>query len=151
MKESPALRIALRPSRLLGGGLAVVHGATLAPLWLSGLPVWSSVLLASAVLGHGFWAIRRFALLRTPDSIVGVALEPEAGCRLESRDGTGYSGRVDPATVVLGPLVVLAVRTSGRTRRLALIAADMLAEEELRRLRVALRWGGLQESAGTHV
>jgi hypothetical protein len=147
--ESASVRATLRPSRLITAWLAGLHGATLVSLFWSTLPVWAGAALAFAIAVHGAWAIRRFGQLRSPLSVTGIALQLGAGCALVARSGAKFSGPVDPSTVVLGSLVILAIRESaGRSPHRAIVAPDMLAEDDFRRLRVALKWGGFQESDG---
>lgn len=150
MKESASVRVTLRPSRLITAWLAGLHGATLVPLWWSALPIWAGAALAIAIAAHGAWAIRRFGQLQSSLSVTGIALQPGADCTLAARSGAEFSGPVDPSTVVLGSLVVLAVKGSaGHSPCRAIVARGMLAEDDFRRLRVGLKWGGVQEPDGS--
>lgn len=150
MKESASVRVALRPSRLLTAGLAGLHGATLALLWWSALPVWAGAAMAIAIAAHGGWAIWRFGQLQSPRSVTGIALQPGADCTLSTRNGAEFTGPVDPSTVVLGSLVVLTVKgAAGHPACRAIVARDMLAGDDFRRLRVGLKWGGTQEPGGS--
>lgn len=142
--KSATVRAALGPSRLVAVWLALLHAATLVPLWALcwlGLPVWTGTVLSMVIFAHGAWAIRRFARLKSPWSVVAMELRPGADCTLAFRRGGEVSGLVEPSTVVLGSLVVLAVKGVGLRTRRAIVAPDMLAREEFRRLRVALKWG----------
>lgn len=151
MKFSGAIRVDLVRSRLLAAVLAGAHLATLLPLWWAGLPEWAAAVLTLAILTHGGWAIRRYALLRSPHSVIAVTLQPAGDCRLTLRNGADLAGLVDPATVVLGPLVILAIRRGTiRPSVRALIARDMAPDEALRQLRVGLKWGGAQDSRAGH-
>jgi hypothetical protein len=150
VKELASIRVVLGPSRLISGWLAGLHGATLVPLWWSALPVWAGAATTIAIAAHAAWAIRRFGRLRSPRSMTGIALRPGADCTLTARNGAEFSGPVDPSTVVLGSLVVLAVRgTAGHAARRAIVARDMLGADDFRRLRVGLKWGGNQEPGGS--
>jgi hypothetical protein len=124
----------------------------LVPLWWSGLPVWAGAVLVFGIAVHGAWAIRRFGQLRSPRSVAGIALQHGAQCTLTARNGAEFTGPVDPSTLVLGSLVVLAVkRSAGHPPHRAIVARDMLAEDDFRRLRVSLKWGGTQEPDGSQV
>jgi hypothetical protein len=150
VKESASIRVILRPSRLITAWLAGLHGATLVPLWWSALPVWAGAALAIAIAVHGAWAIRRFGQLQSPLSVTGIALQPGADCILAARSGAEFGGPVDPSTVVLGSLVILAVKESaGHSHRRAIVVRDMLAEDDFRRLRVGLKWSRVQEPDGS--
>ncbi|HET9699925.1 MAG TPA: protein YgfX [Burkholderiales bacterium] len=139
------LRLALRPSRLLGVALAVAHAGAALVLWAAAAPDWASI-AGTVVLGVSFgfhWL--RDARLRLPRSVVALAFtrDRETGLRCEFtlRDGRRIGGRVLGSSVALPWLVVLGVRpdASRRSRRLALLP-DALAREEHRALRVVLRW-----------
>lgn len=120
------------------------------PLWWSALPVWAGAGLAIAIALHGAWAIRRFGRLQSPRSVAGIALRPGVDCTLTACDGAEFSGRVAPSTLVIGSLVVLGVKgPGGHTFHRAIVTRDMLAEDDFRRLRVGLKWGGFQESDGS--
>ena len=151
MKASGAIRVDLFRSRWLVAVLAGAHVATLVPLVWAGLPIWATAPLALAVLAHGVWTIRRFALLHSARSVIAVTLHPDGDCALTLRNGADLTGRVDPATVVLGTVVILAVRRgSVRPGARALIAQDMVSDEDFRRLRVGLKWGAVQEVGASH-
>lgn len=150
MKEPASIRVVLGPSRLITGWLAGLHGATLLPLWWSGLAGWAVAALAIAIGAHGAWAIRRYGQLQSPRSVVGIALRPGIDCTVTARNGAIFSGPVDPSTLVIGSLVVLAVKaSSGHPPVRAIVARDMLGEEDFRRFRVGLKSGGTQESGGS--
>lgn len=145
MKESASIRVVLDPSSVITRWLSGIHAATLLPLWWTAPHGWIGAALTLAVAAHGVWAVRRFGQLKSPRSVTAVELQ-SGGCVLTYRDGRGCSGAVAASTVVMGPLVILAVADSaGRLTRHALIAGDMLAGDDFRRLRVALKWGAVQE------
>ncbi len=82
--------------------------------------------------------------------MAGIALQPGAGCTLTARNGAEFSGPVDPSTLVIGSLVILSVKGSaGHPRSRAIVVRDMLDEDDFRRLRVGLKWGGSQEPDGS--
>lgn len=84
--------------------------------------------------------------------MIDIALQPGAPCTLTARNGAEFSGTVDSSTVIFGYLVVLAVKgAAGHPACRAIIARDMLAGDDFRRLRVGLKWGGTQESGGSQV
>jgi hypothetical protein len=152
VKEYGALQLTPRPSGLIAAWLTGLHAATLVPLWWSALPLWPSAAIASAIAIHGMWAVRRFGQLRSPRSVIGITLQPDGRCAFATRAGAVVHGSVDVSTVVLGSVVMLAVKGSpGHPARRVIIARDMLAEDDFRRLRLALKWGGTQKSRDPQV
>lgn len=141
------LELNLRPSRSLFVLIAGLHAATLLPLWWAGLPAWAGVAVVLVLAAHAVGVVRRCALLRSPRSVTALSLTAGGDCTLSLRDGNQVMGRIDPATMVLGSLVIVAVRH--REFGLATyvpITADMLGDDDFRRLRVGLKWGGTQRS-----
>lgn len=152
VNEPATVRVDLHPSRLITFLLVGVHAATLIPLWWSAQPTWAGFAIAAAIFIHGVWAIRRFGLLRSARSVIGVALQPGGRCALRTGSGMEFSGNVDASTVVLGSLVVLAVRVGeGHLACRTIIAPDMIGKDDFRSLRIVLKWGRTQESSGSPV
>ena len=151
MSTVTSLQLVLRPSRTLFVVLAGLHCATLLPLWSAGLPGLTGVAITLAIFAHGVWVVRRHALLRSPRAVTGLTLTAGGNCTLTLREGTRVTGAVDPATMVIGTLVILAVRRNTfRPATYVTIVADMLANDDFRRLRVGLKWGGAQRSDAGH-
>ena len=151
MKETVSLHVALVPSRLLTGWLIGLHAVSLVPLWWTDLPAPVGSALAIAIVAHGAWSVWRLGRLRSPHSINGIKLQAGAGCTLIARNGDRFDGAVSGSTAILGYLVVLAVKAAaGRATRHAIVVHDMLADDDFRRLRVALKWGGAQAPGGSH-
>jgi len=149
--ETASIRVALAPSRLLTGWLIGAHAVSLVPPWWACLSAPAGAALAIAIVAHGAWSVWRAGRLRSPHSITGVELHAGAGCTLRARNGDRFDGTVAGSTVVVGSLVVLAVRASaGHATRHAIVVRDMLAGDDFRRLRVALKWGGSQAPGGSH-
>ncbi|MBK9605533.1 MAG: hypothetical protein IPO58_03565 [Betaproteobacteria bacterium] len=151
MKETASMHVALAPSRLLTGWLIGLHAISLVPLWWADLPAPAPSVLAVAIVAHGAWSAWRAGRLRSPHSITRIELGADAGCTLIARNGVRFDGAVSGSTVILGFLVVLAVNADGgRATRRAIVVRDMLAVDDFRRLRVALKWGGAQAPGGSH-
>jgi hypothetical protein len=89
------------------------------------LAIWSALVL-SLVIG----------LIQT--SPRDLLLDPHGGLQIADRDGKFVDGSIDPATSVLGWLIVLNVRIE-RERRVLVLLPDSLGREELRRLRAWLK------------
>ena len=151
MRDTALMHVALVPSRLLTGWLVGLHAVSLVPLWWSDLPAPAAGALAVAIGLHGAWSVWRPSWLRSPHSIIGMELQADAGSVLIARNGTRFDGTVSDSTVILGCLVVLAVRgAAGQEIRRAIVVRDMLSVDDFRRLRVALKWGGVQAPGGRH-
>lgn len=126
--------IALKPSRLLGllqlGGVALAVGATL----MADLPVAVQWVLGIAVCGWGVWAWGQSRCIE--------ALRLTADGQVQCRDEQGEWREVEVLgdSFVSPVLMVLRYRTpAGRVRVLTLFP-DSAHADDLRRLRVSLRW-----------
>ena len=83
----PLLVVRLKPSRRLAAMLSVAHFAAIGLLWPLILPV-SAKLVGSAMLVVSLvFYLRRYALLRSPDSVMNIELSEEMICTLETRRG----------------------------------------------------------------
>jgi hypothetical protein len=141
MNQGTALRVGLSPSRRLAVWLAVVHGLTLVPLWLSGLPSGVPAALSVVVIAQAVRIIRRDAMLASGRSITEVALGPGQACTFTTHAGASFHARIADATLVTGTLVVIAVRRAGRRgSKFVAIVPGMADANMLRELRVRLRW-----------
>ena len=150
----PALHLALGPSWILAAILAIAHGASLLVLWWSGLAAPFALILTLVVSAHGFWAIRRFALLRSRKSFVALTLDRELNCTLTARHGVTEQGTVVAQTTVTGRMVIIVARVGGDrglpvARHIA-IFADTLEPAGFRAIRVLLRWARPQTWAVSH-
>ena len=125
--------IELKPSRLLGLLLLLMVVLVLVAIHLAALPRVSQWLLGTAVLGLALWSLRR---ARRPH-----VLRVTANGALQCLDGKGawrdaqvVSGLVTPV------LIVLRYRGADRGIRSLTLLPDSAAADDLRRLRVLLRW-----------
>jgi len=139
--DGPQLRIRLEPSRRLLALLGLLHLGAIAAPWVSALP-WAAALglSAAALLSLvATWRAHRRA-------------RAHGGWELECRDGAwtlqagGVAEAVTPLpdSTVLPALIVLRLRAAAGVRTLVLLA-DSAPAAELRRLRVALRFGPLAD------
>ncbi|HEU0188225.1 MAG TPA: protein YgfX [Gallionellaceae bacterium] len=133
-------RYLLQPSPLLAWLLLLMHLLALSALFALSLPLWGSMLLSLCVLSSLVYWVSRAAWLRLTTSCVSIRLHGDM-VELHYRNGESVSGVVQRDTLVMPWLVVLNVLPPGARRsRSVVIAADALAPEALRELRVALRW-----------
>ncbi len=132
------LTVTLRPSGILALALTLMAGAALASAWISlpGLalaPVAAGIALAWA--SHLAQALQR-------GSRAAHALELDEHGRARWQDGSGQwqEAEVLPSSYASTWLVVVNLRAGGRGERSLVLLPDCAAAEELRRLRVWLRW-----------
>jgi toxin CptA len=110
--------------------------------------VGSTLLVISLV-----FYLRRYALLRSPDSVSGLEVTDEMACTLNTRDGGQVacsllgSSFVAPYLTVLDLKPIKTDRIDKSLRRLnryfsrsVVILPDGINPEEFRQLRVLLRW-----------
>jgi hypothetical protein len=136
------LRIDLRPSRLLSLALVLVHGLAMHAVWISlgGLPRF---LAAVAVLASLSVTLAR-ALLCTPRSAVSLELAEDGRVSWKDRGGAWHEGTLGVSHFVHPFLVVVQLRPRPRGVKRLILLADSAPRDELRRLRVRLRWGRQQ-------
>ena len=136
------LRIDLRPSRLLSLVLVLAHGLAAYSVWISlgGLP---RILAAVAVLASLAVTLAH-ALLRTPGSAVSLELAEDGRVSWRDRRGAWHEGTLGLSHFVSPLLVVVELKPGNRGAKRLTLLADSASRDELRRLRVWLRWGRQQ-------
>lgn len=147
--SSPALLLAIRlkPSPRLAILLILAHVAAIGLLWPLALPEWvkasASVLLALSLVLY----LRRYALLRSPRSIVRMEVKDDMIFTLETRSGARFDCALLESSFVAPWLTVLElkpVKPGSMWQRFAsysiTILPDGINAEEFRQLRVLLRW-----------
>jgi toxin CptA len=135
------LRVSVKHSRYLVAACACVHIAAITTLFPLQLPLAAKLGIALALtlsLTHSVW---RFALLASPESIVGIELTDSEHGSIQFAKGAWCDGRVLPTTYVTPMLTVINMRVNGSRRvRHAIIVADNMDADDFRKLRVVLRW-----------
>jgi len=139
MKPPPPLTLAPRRSRLAAALIVVSHAAT--ALLLLGMPLPAAVRIAGAVgiLVAGAWALRQAVGQGAPARlVVGIDRRVE----VTTRDGRTAAGEILADSFVGPRLITVVWRPDGaRCVQTLLVLPDSLAADDLRRLRVALRYG----------
>ncbi|MEO8767848.1 MAG: protein YgfX [Nitrosospira sp.] len=157
---SPALLvIQLKPSMRLAVMLSLAHFSAIGLLWPLMLPatvkLTGSVILALSL----FFYLRRYALLRSPESVVGLKLSDEMACTLELRSGERITCTLLGSSFVAPYLTVLELKPQKLREllqslippvspkplrrffpRSVVILSDGIDTEKFRQLRVLLRW-----------
>lgn len=146
MNGGPVLRLELRASRALAAALALVHGAAAACV-VAVAPGYPSLALAALLLALGAAAAWKRALLRGRSAPRSVELAAEGAATLELADGRRLPGRIANRRHVTPLWVTLPFR--GASRRTLLIAADMLAPDKFRQLRLWALWGRVAATRNT--
>ena len=132
------LSVTLRPSRILALALTLMAGTALACSWI-GLPG-----LAFAPVAAGIalaWASHvAQALQRGKRAARALELDARGSARWQDGSGLWQEAEVLPSSYASDWLVVVNLRGSGQRGRSLVLLPDCAAAEELRRLRVWLRW-----------
>jgi len=131
--------IKLKPSRLLGLLLAGMVLLALAAITLAALPGSVQLALGVAVLGLGGWGWRR-ALPRDNLRIVADGSLQALDAAAEWRAAEWRAAEVLGDSFVSTGLIVLRYRLGGQPVRSLALLPDSAAADDLRRLRVSLRW-----------
>lgn len=135
------LRLALGPSRGLAAVLVCAHLAAVSVVWSAQLPLVWTLGFKLAVAASLAWTTWAAALRRAPRAVVVLELDADGAVRALLRSGTWIECQVAGSTFVSAPLTVLNLRSrSGIRTRAVVIPADSAPADELRALRVWLRW-----------
>lgn len=148
MKGPDPLKLELGRSHLAGAFVFVSHVATASLLAFA--PGDASLRAAAVVAigAHALRALRTWALQSAARAVVGVELTAGRRAVLIERSGRRCEGEVRAESYVGERLTTLVVRVDGtRVSRAIAILPDMLPEDELRRLRVLLRYGEASTTA----
>lgn len=129
------LNIALRRSPRLQHLQGLAHLVALVLLWPLAVPISFKALLAAAVLASA-WRVFRHA--RKP-AVVALHLGRAGAVEVETALGARLPATIMPQTTVLPGLVVLLLRSAGRTSAFSL-PVDAMAADDHRQLRLWLKW-----------
>jgi hypothetical protein len=144
LSGKPVLYLRLRASRALAGALVLVHAAAAACV-LAAAPFAAGLAIAALLLALGGMAAWDRALLRGRRSVRALELPEDGTATLELADGSRVAARVARRRHVGAWWVTLPLQ--GAPWRTVLVAADMLAPAEFRRLRLWALWGRVAGAA----
>lgn len=149
MRPPAQLRVPLRPSRVATAAVLVMAAATFG-VWLT-LPTPYAV-DACVAIALGWWArhhVRSYGARTSSSAIVEIMLSSDAVIVVRQRDGRLVAGHVRSCTFV-HPLFTSIVWRPDRQRwsRTIPLLPDMLDVDDFRRLRVMLRYGRRDVTAG---
>ncbi|MCP5278857.1 MAG: hypothetical protein H6935_10925 [Thiobacillus sp.] len=127
------LTLVAAPSKALRNGLLGMHAIGLVALWLSDLTTHLQAMLGLLLLASGTWR------LRTPHSLT-LAFHRDGQFAIQMH-GARLPSALGLQQAILPWIVVLRYRLGdrGRTRQ-HLLLPDCLPDQDLRRLRVWLKW-----------
>ena len=142
MKGPGPLKVELGRSRLAAAFVFVSHIATASLLAFTPVDAMLRAAAVIAIGAHALRALRTSALQSAARAVVGVELSADRRAVLIERCGRRCEGELRAESYVGERLTTLVVRPDGaRVSRAVAILPDMLPEEDLRRLRVLLRYG----------
>ena len=132
------LTVSIKPSRVLALALTLMAGAALACAWISLPPLALAPVAAGIALA---WA-SHFVQALQMDKRAARALELGALGHARWQDGAGLwrEAEILPSSYASDWLVVVNLGGSDRRHLALVLLPDCAAAEELRRLRVWLRW-----------
>lgn len=109
-----------------------------------------AALAAGAIGASAFFHVRRDALRLSAGAATELRLGEGGWCELRLRNGQTLTGTVEGTTFVTVPLIVINVRIERSRRRHAVILlSDSASAEELRRVRVWLRYRSRSANAAS--
>ena len=112
-------------------------------------PAWTDAAGAVALAGWAAHRIRLHGTRRSPASIVEATLSEDRAIVVRRRDGTLRAGVVLECSHVHPGFTSIVWRPDGaRLARSIPVVPDMLVPDDFRRLRVLLRYGRREDSAG---
>lgn len=132
------LSVTLRPSRALAMALTVIAAAALACAWIS-LPALALPLVVAGIVLTWAWQLA-LALHRRDAAIHTLELNAAGGARYQDGLGQWREAGILPGCYVSRWLIVVALGAGGRRRHCLVLLPDSASEEQLRQLRVWLRW-----------
>jgi len=132
------LTVKLKPSRLLALVLVLMAGAALMCAWIS-LP---GLAFAPVAIGIVLGGASQFAqALQWSDRAArALELSEQGAPRWQDASGQWQEAEILPGSYASDWLIVVNLGASGRRERSLVLLPDSAAPEELRRLRIWLRW-----------
>jgi len=134
----PRLKIELKPSPKLAGVVGVFHVLALAAAWLS-MEGWPQYMVACGLLLSAVGCLSEI-LHRTSRAAVSLELLDDGRATWRDRSASWHEGKLGDDHFVSAALVVMRLDRTQGGRKWLVLAGDSAAPEDLRRLRVWLRW-----------
>lgn len=138
-KYATPLHLDIGPSRLLGGWVLVVHGASLL-MWPVLQPAgWLMLAVTAALLFSLVRSWRRQVSRQHPDAVCSVLWGVGKNCLLGLHSGKQEVVSMRTRVFMLPWLVILGFNSRRRDMRYLVLLPDMLDQERFRKLRVRLK------------
>ena len=138
MEAAETLRVALKPSHWLACLLGFFHALAIVSACIS-LNGWAQYLVAGGVLLSAVGCLAE-VLFRLPAAAVSLELRADGSASWSDRRGARHEGWLNGGQFVWPSLIVLGIKQSGRSRKWIVLMRDSAPADDLRRLRVWLRW-----------
>jgi hypothetical protein len=135
---SQALTLTLKPSPVLALSLTAVAAAALASVWIS-LPRQAFLPPAAGIALAWIWHLAP-ALQLGRRAVQALEIAPNGDVRWQDGSGRWAEAAIGDGGFVSSWLVVVTLSTKGNGSRALVLLPDCAAAEDLRRLRVWLRW-----------
>ena len=135
---SQTVTVALKPSRVLALALTLMAGAALACVWIS-LPRVALLPAATGIALAWIWHLAP-VLQRGRRAVRVLEVTENGDARWQDGLGQWNEAEIQSGSYVSNWLIVVNLGTPGRRGRALVLLPDCAAAEELRRLRVWLRW-----------
>jgi hypothetical protein len=132
------LTVFLRPSRILAVCLTIMATAALACAWIS-LPPLAFAPVAAGIALAWAWHLAQ-ALQRGAGTMHRLELTGQGDARWQDGSGQWHEAEILPSSYVSDWLVVVNLGATGARGRSLVLLPDCAVADELRRLRVWLRW-----------
>ena len=149
MRPPVQLRVSPRPSRVAAVAIVALAVAALGAVVCLPTPIAVDIVAAVALLGWARHHIRLHVTRSAPGAFVELLVSSDAVIVVRRRDGKLVAGHVRSATFV-HPWFTSIVWKPDRARwsRSIPLVPDMLDIDDFRRLRVLLRYGRREVTAG---
>jgi toxin CptA len=135
---SQTLSVRFRPSRILALALTAVVGSAIVCAWI-GLPRPAFLPVAAGIALAWLWHLAP-ALQRGRRAVRALELTAQGEARWQDGCGTWEEAEIRPGSYVSNWMIVLSLAGPGRRGLHLVLLPDSAAAEDLRRLRVWLRW-----------
>ncbi|MES9992669.1 MAG: protein YgfX [Candidatus Thiodiazotropha sp.] len=138
-----ALTLQPKPSRRLHTWLVAIHLLASLAVFFTPMLVWHKAILLLIVALYGFLSVRQHRK-GSGNKIIAARIRPDGRSRITMGDGQKLIARIRHDTLVTPWLVLLRFDLSGGWRHpTLLLTSDSLSQEEMRQLRVLLRFSQL--------
>ncbi|MES9814117.1 MAG: protein YgfX [Candidatus Thiodiazotropha sp.] len=135
-----------KPSRLLHAWRVAIHLLALMTTLFSPMTLWPKVSLLTALALYGYFSFRQGGK-GGDGQIEKVTITPYGRVRIVMQDGKNLRARIRRDSLVISRLIVLRFDLDkGWPPRSLVLPSDTVSEEQMRQLRVLLRFGEIRQS-----